>query len=761
MLTRRDFITRTGALGAALATSGLWLSSCATPTTITSSTALQWELATPYGISFPNTSIWYSGHVNAILELDLPNKPLIVGTDTGGVWRVANDGSAATPLSNDWDVPDINCLLLGPQGPQHIYAGGGLQGLTASGAIYVTDPTVADPLTAWHDISPPGSTRITRLVHVTNPDRIVASSYSGIYWAPIPATGFTYQWHQASGANGECYGLASGSNATVAASLSSNSTQGKNILIVGGWQGSTLVMKPATVSGIDSSSFHTIAVASCATAPQRMYASCSDEGGGFAAVLHSEDGGHSWKPCSMNVLNVPAPLTLHEVATQADGYANCITVAPTNPDTVIVGGFAPCVTHDGGTTWNVLPEGLAFGTSSLFYDGATPMHADQHAITFVPNQPNQVYLGHDGGLTKLVDLQAAVQTPASSLYENIYNRYLATLQFYDPSASHQFWGTLGVSTQVEGLIGGGTQDNGNLYTVIGNPAQPWQRIQKGDGGLMMFTRTGQLINEILAQHGGGVIITNWVGSAFDLNGQFDIPILHNKPGTSTKYVNYLNPSAVELVNDPTYLNAQGKLIYAVAGQGPDLYGLYDVTDVQKANWGYLATTPDQSIITALGAGSGKTVFVGTDSTQVFVFNVATGVFQFSQGLPPADINGYVAKIIVQDEPEAFLILDIRFKEGAIYHTTDGKLWEKLAGGLPNENFHAMDTDWTRHPKPLFVSTDGAIYRSDDNGQTWQNQSSGLPKRPHCGDLRFVLTPKNERYLYLSTYGRSVWRTLVT
>ena len=143
-----------------------------------------------------------------------------------------------------------------------------------------------------------------------------------------------------------------------------------------------------------------------------------------------------------------------------------------------------------------------------------------------------------------------------------------------------------------------------------------------------------------------------------------------------------------------------------------------------------------------------------------MYSLATGEFQESHGLPKPDINGAVTKIIVQDEPESFMILNIRFNQGYIYHTTDGQQWQKLGGGLPTELFYAMDTDWTQHPKPLFVSTDTLVYRSDDNGQTWSNQSSGLPRRPHGADIRFVLTPKNERYLYLSTYGRSVWRTLV-
>src|SRR6186997_178296 len=83
--------------------------------------AIRWALASPFGILVDETrDVWYSGHVNDILELDTGG--LLVGTETGGVWSV-DPVSSTFPLSDEWSNPDINCLALGPDDARHVFAG--------------------------------------------------------------------------------------------------------------------------------------------------------------------------------------------------------------------------------------------------------------------------------------------------------------------------------------------------------------------------------------------------------------------------------------------------------------------------------------------------------------------------------------------------------------------------------------------------------------------------------------------------------------
>lgn len=47
--------------------------------------------------------------------------------------------------------------------------------------------------------------------------------------------------------------------------------------------------------------------------------------------------------------------------------------------------------------------------------------------------------------------------------------------------------------------------------------------------------------------------------------------------------------------------------------------------------------------------------------------------------------------------------------------------------------------------------------SEDSGETWENFSDGLQEQAHCRDLCFVEHKDGSRYLYLGTWGWSLWR----
>jgi hypothetical protein len=79
-------------------------------------------------------------------------------------------------------------------------------------------------------------------------------------------------------------------------------------------------------------------------------------------------------------------------------------------------------------------------------------------------------------------------------------------------------------------------------------------------------------------------------------------------------------------------------------------------------------------------------------------------------------------------------------------------------GLPQTplfGLEAVAEPNTRVPHALVASTDDRVYISRDDGITWQQASLGLPRNPHCADLRFVST-RSSASLYLSTFGRSVY-----
>jgi hypothetical protein len=78
--------------------------------------------------------------------------------------------------------------------------------------------------------------------------------------------------------------------------------------------------------------------------------------------------------------------------------------------------------------------------------------------------------------------------------------------------------------------------------------------------------------------------------------------------------------------------------------------------------------------------------------------------------------------------------------------------------LPDtQAFTALEADHTTQPPTLFAATDNRVFESNNGGITWVAAPLGLPVRPHCTDLRFAQQSDGGHYMYLATYGRSVWR----
>ena len=87
-------------------------------------------------------------------------------------------------------------------------------------------------------------------------------------------------------------------------------------------------------------------------------------------------------------------------------------------------------------------------------------------------------------------------------------------------------------------------------------------------------------------------------------------------------------------------------------------------------------------------------------------------------------------------------------------------WEVLrGGGLPKGDV-VYSLEGALGLAMVFVATDKSVYMSRDNGDHWQQAASGLPARPLCSDLSFASDGTNH-FMYLSTFGRSVWRARLT
>ncbi len=140
-----------------------------------------------------------------------------------------------------------------------------------------------------------------------------------------------------------------------------------------------------------------------------------------------------------------------EFSTQG-GYDMALAVHPTNPSLVVL-GYVNLVKSDDGflTNPNQSPAKNWIGGNENPYrqdenlDFENTHHADQHVLFFDPNNPNTLWAGHDGGISKTTDV-----TADRVIWESKNNDYNVT-QYYAIAIGRSKEST---------IVLGGTQDNG-------------------------------------------------------------------------------------------------------------------------------------------------------------------------------------------------------------------------------------------------------------------------------------------------------------
>jgi hypothetical protein len=758
---------------------------------------IQWKQATHFGIlSDATANAWHSGHVTEVLQLS-DTDAFLVATETGGVWMVADNGTQLQ-LSDSWDDPDSMCLAFGPDGPRHVFAGCTRQ---YYGAPYESVPTVMEsnaaaaiPLLDWSPVGgrlPPRAGSITRIVVITHLRRIVVAckkardnDTGGIYWATIPpsfgpAPRPKYVWKRAivESEPGDGYydlALASTSDRTRrdelenAAEITIVAGGKSGGVFVGRFEGTELLMRPARQTSTGDvtvtifSSAGATSVASCEQHPNIVYASCAMGDGRMMQVARSEDGGRTWRMCGSMLLGGLWGALLPAAGEQGNGWNNRVDVAPDDGNLVVVGWQnGPFLSLDAGQTWQQI---------------ASPhLHADQHSFLFARRTQageRVVVVGSDGGFASVNLDQYLKQT--GQPFRSDYNRTLPTLQVYG-TIIRQFWGTMDASTEQPGLVIAGLQDNGNAYCRLTDPDPAWVRLDGGDGGWNVFLADGAIAHNTMGQPVHVTKLDPPPAAAIDFTVAVTQP---PKPDGLT------GPYA-ERVLRPTYRNAARQLLTAVGATGNEVYGLWvDDNDAPRYHWEQIMTLPAGVAIGSLCSFHGGTVFAGSMvDGRIFAIDTKQGTaLELPVVLPKPSPStrmkgGAITRIVAFQETEVFAIVNGATEQleagssilgagpvvPAVFSYVvrlDGLKWTNTPGiGLTGEYMYGcalVTAPGSRVPRAIFVATDDAVYISRDDGTTFQRASQGLPRRPHCSDLRFVAHKGGGANLFLGTWGRSVW-----
>ncbi len=390
-------------------------------------------------------------------------------------------------------------------------------------------------------------------------------------------------------------------------------------------------------------------------------------------------------------------------------YFGQVRVAPGNPDIVYALGVNMFKSTDGGNSWDYADAGI---------------HVDNHALYILPDDPDLIYNGCDGGVN-----YSANGGDSWTTYHDMANTqfYAITIDPHDPDRLY-----------------GGTQDNGTMRTLTG-ATDDWNEINGGDGFYVIVDHTVQ--STIYAEYQWGWFrkSTNG-GSSFttELDGMDYNIERHN---WNTPFV--MDPS------DHNTLYYGSHLLYrttSAAGYWTAISGdLTDGADPGNLTFGTITTID-------VAASDGDVIYVGTDDANVWVTTDGGDNWQdISATLP----ERYVTRVTVDPRDAATAYVTFSgYKESSylphIFRTVDyGQNWADITGDLPEAPVNDIIVDQDAD-SALFIGTDFGVFYTVDLGQTWNPLGTGMPIAA-VHDLAFDSTT---RTLVAGTHGRSMYRTTI-
>ena len=432
------------------------------------------------------------------------------------------------------------------------------------------------------------------------------------------------------------------------------------------------------------------------------------------------------------------------------GYNMVIKVWPQNENTVFLGDVNLWRSTDGFSSANnrVQIGGYSTDNAVNLYPNH---HPDQHAAFFLPSNPNIMFTGSDGGVSKTNNCIAHT-------VQWVYlNNGLYTSQFYYASFDH---------ASSSSFLIGGMQDWGTYGTITTNLSTPWKELFAGDGCMCYVADNNTFIygsselgNILIGYTAADGSLSNW-------------SVL--TPSTATNF-RFVTP----YVMDPN----NNKMIYV--GAGGSIWRNSNVTQIPLKN--NSATSINYTLMSNATLTSGNISAFGISKTpaNILYYGTDTGkVFRIdnaNSGNPsPHDVwtgkgfpsNAYVNCITVdpKDSKKALVIFS-NYEVKSIFYTTDsGGNWATVSGNL-EENADGSGAGpsvrWVTilHPSTVghpvyFIGTSTGVYSTDSlqgDLTVWTQESPDLIGNMVVDELD---SRETDNLVLAATHGGGVFSTSV-